>query len=821
MDTGNFLAGICFFLLSLNGFISSSPAAGFCPDPCDCQHPQHLMCTNRGLRTVPKPAARVSEEVLIFSLGGNFISNISAFDFTRYSNLARLNLQYNQLQTIHPKAFEKLSKLEELYMGHNLLSNIPAGTLQPLKKLTILYGNNNDIKKITPELFANLDNLVKLRLDGNAIEVLQDSVFKSLTSLHYLHLESNKLHHIHRNAFSKLTNLRFLNLAQNKQSAVRNALTFSQLKALTTLLLSENEIQYVGNHVFQNLKKLSKLSLSNNRISRLDSGALKGLSSLRELLIDGNELEEIPAGLLDSLERVEELDFSRNRISSVDSLAFSQLKHLRVLKLKNNMLTSLSGDIFALNNVLYNLDLNGNNWTCDCRLEELKRWMTAAHSQGKLLTVFVQCHYPATLRGKYLDYVNSSQLQPLGNWTHLCKSQAGLEESQGGGVLVKKEVKEIGRVDAIKQEERGGEEGQGGKAESLGQGKSEREQQEEVGIQGDQGGLEMVAASSSSLERKKSKKEALSPRSRPAAEAAGKRAKGRRRPNIISGTDPPATSSPSYAVIQDKNTTDPNTGVTTESSVLSGEKFDLLRSDHDEALPVITDPCVFNRHFITNVSVDHVTSSTVTVYWTTRDHHRYTPGHGPGLDEVHYRILFDRFGTPDRFPRYVYTVGTARSVTLQELSSDVTYMVCVEGVVGGSVCQVAPRDHCTGLVTLPEELRREGVLTSDLQLVTVATLAGNAVLLLVVGGVWLGRSLKKRLQRRKSAVHVRHMYSTRRTFRPAMTTASVSTDFTSYQSNRPARLAPLEEGDLIEFPCDRFLDNSSVRRDSDMQRFSD
>lgn len=840
MDTGNFLAWMCLFLLSLEGFISSSPAMDFCPDRCDCQHSQHLMCTNRGLRTVPKPAARVPEEVLIFSLGGNFIGNISAFDFTRYSNLVRLNLQYNQIQTVHPKAFEKLSKLEELYLGHNLLSTIPTGTLQPLKKLTILYGNNNDIKKITPGLFANLDNLVKLRLDGNAIEVLQDSVFKSLTSLHYLHLESNRLHHIHRNAFSKLTNLRFLNLAHNKQSAVRNVLTFSQLKALTTLLLSENEIQYVSNHVFQNLKKLSKLSLSNNRISRLDSGALKGLSSLREFLIDGNELEEIPAGLLDPLERIEELDFSRNRISNVDSLAFTQLKHLRVLKLKNNMLTSLSGDIFALNNVLYDLDLHGNNWTCDCRLEELKRWMTAAHSQGKLLTVFVQCHHPVTLRGKYLDYVNSSQLQPLGNWTHLCRSQTGPEESRGGGVLVKVEGNGRGEADAIRQAEGDGE-GQVEKGEEVEETegvdlrqqnkdgvmmmrkeveKRKREGKEEVGIQGDQGGPE-VAEPSPSLERKKPKKELLSPRSRPATEAAGKRAKGRRRSNVVSRTDAPAFSTPSHARNHEITPTDPITGFTTSSPVLSGEKFDLLRSDHEEGLPVIMDPCLFNRHFITNVSVDQVTSNTATVYWTTRDHHRYTPGPGPGLDEVHYRILFDRFGTPDRFPRYVYARGTAYSVTLRELSSDVTYMVCVEGVVGGSVCQVAPRDHCAGLVTLPEGFDRGSTLTSDLQLVTVATLAGNAVLLLVIGGVWLGRSLKKRLQRRKSAVHVRHMYSTRRPFRPTMATASVSTDFTSYQSSRPARLAPLEEGDLIEFPCDRFLENSSARRDSDMQRFSD
>ncbi|XP_061597905.1 TLR4 interactor with leucine rich repeats [Cololabis saira] len=822
MDTNGFLAGICFFLLSVSGVTAS--ALDYCPERCDCPHARHLMCANRGLRAVPKPTdARVSHDALIFSLGGNFITNISAFDFTWYTDLVRLNLQYNQIAIIHPKSFEKLSKLEELYLGHNLLTAVPAGTLQPLRKLTTLYGNNNDIKNITAELFSNLDNLTKLRLDGNAIEILQDSVFKSVPSLHYLHLEHNNVHYIHMKAFSTLTNLRFLNLAHNKQSAVRDVLTFAPLRALTTLLLSENEIQHIGNDVFQNLKKLSKLSLSNNRISGMDRDALRGLTALRELLIDGNDLQEIPAGLLDPLQRVEELDLSRNRISSVHPSAFSKLRKLKVLRLKNNFLSSLSGDSFALNDVLHKLDLHGNNWTCDCRLQELKRWMSAAHSQGKLLTVFVQCRYPATLRGKYLDYVNSSQLQPLGNWSHLCKRRTLPEESPGEGLLGKGEGGEKGEssLDAGWSEELRGEgvqQGAGEKNETVvgegedfrqgkrdgGMTKGEREKrkrqgQEEVEVQQDQGNPE-VTEEASILKGKKPRRE-----SQAATERQGKRAKGRHRSNVLHKTDPSTTPSPA-----------PSTGPKTDTPVRSGERFDLLRSD----LPVITDPCTFNRHFITNVSVDDVTSSTATVFWTTREHHHHTAGSRRGLPEIHYRVLYDRFGTPDRFPRYVYAHGSSRSVTLRELSSGVTYMVCVEGAVGGSVCQVAPRDHCAGLVTLHEERVRGASLTSDLQLVTVATLVGNAVLLLVIGGVWLGRSLRRRLQRRKSAVHVRHMYSTRRPFRPPVATASVSTDFTSYQSSRPARLAPLEEGDLIEFPCDRFLDSCSTRRDSDMQRFS-
>ncbi|CAL8397124.1 unnamed protein product [Gadus morhua 'NCC'] len=887
MDTRCTLVGVtaCVLLLSFGGLISSSLVGGdgdrsACPHRCDCQHAQHLLCTNRGLRAVPRVTPGVPEEVLVISLGGNFITNISAIDFKGYSNLVRLNMQFNQIQAVHPSAFDSFSKLEELYLGHNSLSTIAPETLRPLKKLTILYTNNNGIETITTDLFANLNSLVKLRLDGNSLALLQDSVFASLTNLHYLHLEYNQLHHIHRNAFSKLSKLRFLNLAHNKQSSLRNVFVFSQLRALSTLLLSENEIQHVGNHVFQNLKKLSKLSLSNNRISRLGGGALRGLTGLREFLIDGNELGEIPAGLLDSLERIEELDFSGNRISNVDALAFSRLKHLRVLKLKDNRLTSLSGGSFALNSVLYDLDLHGNNWTCDCRLEELKRWITSAHSRGKLLTVFIQCGQPATLKGKYLDYVNSSQLLSLGNWTHICETRAGLEESRGGEVL----EREVG--------DRG--EGEGGDVRPGEGGEGRRggvEGHENQGARGPLGGnpspavLDLSTTPTGALRRdgEKRKREGIpgerrgpagategtpprnssSPRQQPSRGSVGprshagrKRTKSRHRFNGQSRTTAPTTpytSPPSgYShtrrpVLLTDPPSPPASAPSSAAPVQSLERYDLLRANQDEPPPLISDPCVFNRHFITNVSLDQITSSTARVHWTTRAHHPYSAyggeggGGGGGGAEVHFRVLYDRFGTPDRFPRYVYAPGAARSITLRELSPDVTYMACVEGVVGGSVCQVAPRDHCVGVVTPPPEAGVGAASAgsgvgggwgrlgwADLHLIAAATLAGNAALLLVVGAVWMGRSLRRRQQRRRSAVHVRHMYTSRRPYRHEMgggaaaaAAGAASADFTSYQCSRPPRLGPLEEGDLIEFPCDRFLDNSTSRRDSDMQRFSD
>lgn len=81
------------FLLVVCGCLALPPwAQPVCPERCDCQHPQHLLCTNRGLRAVPKTSSLPSpQDVLTYSLGGNFISNITAFDFHRLGQLRRLD----------------------------------------------------------------------------------------------------------------------------------------------------------------------------------------------------------------------------------------------------------------------------------------------------------------------------------------------------------------------------------------------------------------------------------------------------------------------------------------------------------------------------------------------------------------------------------------------------------------------------------------------------------------------------------------------------------------------------------------------------------
>ncbi|XP_061443277.1 TLR4 interactor with leucine rich repeats [Rhineura floridana] len=742
------------------------PAAQpICPEPCDCQQQQHLLCTNRGLRAVPK--AVEPQDILTYSLGGNFIANISAFDFHRLVALQRLDLQYNRIRTLHPKAFERLARLEELYLGNNLLAALAPGTLRPLAKLRILYVNANEINYLNAASFAGLGSLVKLRLDGNALGSLGDATFSGLTNLIYLHLEANHIRWLSRNAFAGLGKLHFLDLSGNQQNLLRHPDVFKPMRLLSTLLLSGNNMQQLGKGLFQHLPNLAKLSLSGNRLAWLAPEAFAGLGALKELRLEGNLLSQLPAALLQPLRSLEVLDLSRNVLTALHIGAFGHLHKLRELSLQENALVMVSGDIFASSPALYRLELDGNPWNCDCHLRGLKHWLGSWHSQGRLLTVFVQCRQPRALAGKYLDYLEDAQLRPP------------LNGSSCSEVIVSPSPLSRGNS-------------------SFGMALA----QEKLG----------TLPSASTIQVVGSQKILASA---PGRESGGvDTSPTTSMPSLHIGTRPPSLPGAAWPRRAGKY-----------HSISSGSGIP----------PLVTDPCDFNKLFLYNLSVEAVSASAVTVRWGVRLH-RSPRLLGP----VRFRVLFDRFGTAAKFQRFVYLPEWSEPVTtLQELHPNTPYLVCVEAVIGGRVCPVAPRDHCAGLVTLPEggtgtaAAVAGGAQSLDHQLLTLVLLAVNALLLFLALAAWASRLVRKKVlgcRRRKAAspVHVRQMYSTRRPLRSMGT--GVSADFSGFQSHRPPRstVCALSEADLIEFPCERFMDsgaggNSSARRGEDhlLQRFAD
>ncbi|XP_008259793.3 TLR4 interactor with leucine rich repeats [Oryctolagus cuniculus] len=796
------------FLLALCGCLALLPRAEpVCPERCDCQHAQHLLCTNRGLRAVPKTSSLPSpQDVLTYSLGGNFITNITAFDFHRLGQLRRLDLQYNQIRSLHPKTFEKLSRLEELYLGNNLLQALAPGTLAPLRKLRVLYANGNEIGRLSRGSFEGLESLVKLRLDGNALGALPDAAFAPLGNLLYLHLESNRIRFLGKNAFAQLGRLRFLNLSANElQPSLRHAATFAPLRSLSTLILSANSLQHLGPRVFQHLPRLGLLSLRGNQLTHLAPDAFWGLQALRELRLEDNRLSQLPLALLDPLRSLEALDLSGNELSALHPATFGHLGRLRELSLRDNALSALSGDIFAASPALYRLDLDGNGWTCDCRLRGLKRWMGDWHSQGRLLTVFVQCRHPPALRGKYLDYLDDHQLQ---NGSCALPSPSVFPTAEGRRPLPPTATGEGTTPPA------------GSLGEALPLQPQPQPQQRgrfPAGLALDVAARELASNRSAlRMSRRGPALQQLGPSAAAAVGPAPRLLELHEQPDAARAQSTP-TAAPASAPAGDPWQR------TAKQRLAAGQQERATQPDGGLGLPpLVSDPCDFNKFILCNLTVEAVGADSASVRWAVREHRSPRP-----LGGARFRLLFDRFGQQPKFHRFVYLPERSDSATLRELRGDTPYLVCVEGVLGGRVCPVAPRDHCAGLVTLPETGSRGGV---DYQLLTLALLAVNALLVLLALAAWASRWLRRKLRARRKGgapVHVRHMYSTRRPLRSMGT--GVSADFSGFQSHRPrATVCALSEADLIEFPCERFMDSvgagpsGSLRREDHLlQRFAD
>ncbi|XP_017508020.3 TLR4 interactor with leucine rich repeats [Manis javanica] len=800
------------FLLVLCGCLALPPRAEpVCPERCDCQHPQHLLCTNRGLRAVPKTSSLPSpQDVLTYSLGGNFITNITAFDFHRLGQLRRLDLQYNQIRSLHPKTFEKLSRLEELYLGNNLLQALAPGTLAPLSKLRILYANGNEIGRLSRGSFEGLESLVKLRLDGNALGALPDAVFAPLGNLLYLHLESNRIRFLGKNSFTQLGKLRFLNLSANElQPSLRHAATFAPLRSLSTLILSANSLQQLGPRVFQHLPRLGLLSLRDNQLTHLAPEAFWGLEALRELRLEGNRLSQLPVALLEPLQSLEALDLSGNELSTLHPTIFGHLGRLRELSLRDNALSVLSGDIFAASPALYRLDLDGNGWTCDCRLRGLKRWMGDWHSQGRLLTVFVQCRHPPALRGKYLDYLDDQQLQngPCADSSSVSPTADGKGHSLPTATEEEMEPPAGSLMDELPPQPQLQQRFLSGVAwDAAARELSDNRSALGLGRRGP--GLQQPGPSAAA---------AAGPEPTP-MDLLEKPEWGLTTPAELAHAEPTPTAEPTSAPLP---ASDP-WQLAVRQRLAAQQQESAAQSDGGVGLlPLVSDPCDFNKFILCNLTVEAVGADSASVRWAVREHRSPRP-----LGGARFRLLFDRFGQQPKFHRFVYLPERSDSATLRELRGDTPYLVCVEGVLGGRVCPVAPRDHCAGLVTLPEPGSRGSV---DYQLLILALLAFNALLVLLALAAWASRWLRRKLRARRKGgapVHVRHMYSTRRPLRSMGT--GVSADFSGFQPQRPRTAAcALSEADLVEFPCDRFMDSGggtagSLRREDHLlQRFAD
>ncbi|NXM65624.1 LRC19 protein, partial [Serilophus lunatus] len=173
----------------------------------------------------------------------------------------------------------------------------------------------------------------------------------SITSQTVICEESGKnLSNIPTNLFQNVTKLSLKNNKITLHNSDKEIL--GHFINITEFYLNENRITELCNNSFSNLKKLINLDISNNHISTVHKAAFAGLHQLSVL------------------------NLSYNMIAYLDSDAFTSLESLTVLNLQYNLLKYFH---IKSSFKLIKIVLAGNPWICSCDLLDLQIWLTASN----------------------------------------------------------------------------------------------------------------------------------------------------------------------------------------------------------------------------------------------------------------------------------------------------------------------------------------------------------------------------------------------------------------------------------------------------------
>ncbi|KAK3104163.1 hypothetical protein FSP39_024954 [Pinctada imbricata] len=242
---------------------------------------------------------------------------------------------------------QNLSNLQEIYLKifqqQRLDSNTKFEYFPNLQKLSMISSN---IQFISSSAFdGKLANLRKLEVTHNpSVSPFPVHAINNLRALTSLTWTFNDMDQISSQMFSQLTNLVELDFSQNKinsladnwYTGITSKLEFLTLQANN--LISTASIQSMS---IPDWPKLHQLDLDVNNLQDFPSGFFSKMPNLAYLGLGSNKLTTIKSTYFTGLVNMHSLDFHENLIFSVESGALAQMPLLRSLNLENQNVAAL------------------------------------------------------------------------------------------------------------------------------------------------------------------------------------------------------------------------------------------------------------------------------------------------------------------------------------------------------------------------------------------------------------------------------------------------------------------------------------------------
>lgn len=230
-------------------------------------------------------------------------------------------------------------------------------------------------------------------------------------------------------------------------------------------MLHSNMIQTIENRAFSSLKSLQVLKMSYNRVKELQKETFQGLENLLRLHMDHNHIEFIHPEAFYRLTSLQLVHLEGNLLQQLHPDTFVTLRHSQIFKyspiktiyLSDNALTTLPATVFSGCYQLENIFLNGNPWSCDCKMDWFATWMKKNPGvlkckrdkkfAGEQLCPI--CESPVSSRGKHIFHLASDAYSCSKPWiySHLKQKNITMDESSYTPVFPKDFIAPIGMIE--------------------------------------------------------------------------------------------------------------------------------------------------------------------------------------------------------------------------------------------------------------------------------------------------------------------------------------------------------------------------------------
>ncbi|XP_055844308.1 protein artichoke [Episyrphus balteatus] len=324
---------------------------------------QHLTLANCSLEDVPEQLFAKNTNLVKLDLSDNHLQTMNRNIFQGLNVFKELKLCRNNISEFPHIALFNLSTLETLQLSGNQLNSIDFFKLSGTLNLRHLDLKDNKITTLTGFNAVNLTQLDQVDLSGNYLLSLPANFLQHSVNLQRVDLSSNRFLQIPSSALSdaSLPRLSWLNLTGNPINKIYTVKE-ERYPYLKELYICRTNLSILTSKDFEAFQALQHLHLIGNRIMRISPGAFKSLANLLTLDLSINELELLPKERLQGLKLLRHLNLSHNSLRDLEEFS-ADLSQLQICDLTFNQLDRISKKTFRHLKGLTELYLMGNRMT--------------------------------------------------------------------------------------------------------------------------------------------------------------------------------------------------------------------------------------------------------------------------------------------------------------------------------------------------------------------------------------------------------------------------------------------------------------------------